>query len=154
MLAELITLRPAHDQELTALGALQLRASLGWGERVEELLAMPEAGQVPAEHVACSFVAEAGGRIVGFGTVLPTEDAAEAELEGLFVEPEEWGQGVGARLVAEAERRAAELGAGVLRVVSNRRAEDFYRACGFETVGEVMTKLEPAPVMRKMLSAG
>jgi len=145
-----IIIRPARDDELAALGALQLRASLGWGERVEELLAIPEAGEVPAAHMPDSFVAEVGGRTVGFGTVLRT-DADEAELEALFVEPETWGQGVGARLVAEAERRAAALGVGALRVVSSGRAEAFYRACGFAVVGEVMTQLEPAPVMRKML---
>jgi GNAT superfamily N-acetyltransferase len=146
-----ITIRPARAAELDALGALQLRSSLGWGEQVEALLAMPEAGQVPAEHVPTSFVAEVSGRMVGFGTVLRT-DAAEAELEGLFVEPGDWGQGVGARLVAEAERRAAALGVVALRVVASRRAEAFYLACGFETVGEVMTQLEPAPVMRKLLA--
>ena len=145
-----VIIRPAREEELPALGALQLRASLGWGERVEGLRAMAQAGEVPPEHLPGSFVAEADGRIVGFATVLRA-DAAEAELEGLFVEPEDWGKGVGARLVAEAERRAAALGVATLRVVASRRAEGFYRACGFETVGEVMTKLEPAPVMRKAL---
>ncbi len=149
MSSELI-IRPARPDEIAALGALQLRSSLGWGERVEELRAMPEAAEVPLEHLPGSFVAEADGRIVGFATVLRT-DADEAELEGLFVEPDLWGRGVGARLVAEAERRAAGLGVDAVRVVASRRAEGFYRACGFETVGGVMTKLEPAPVMRKTL---
>jgi ribosomal protein S18 acetylase RimI-like enzyme len=58
---------------------------------------------------------------------------------------------VGAALVAEAERRAAAAGARAIHVVANHRALGFYQACGFRVVGQVMTKLEPAPEMRKAL---
>lgn len=143
-------IRLARPEDRDALGALKLRASLAWGDHVEELRALPEAGQVPAEHLPSVFVAELDGGIAGFATVLPRSDG-EAELEDLFVDPESWRRGVGARLVAEAERRAAALGARSLHVIAGERARAFYQRCGFRVVGTVMTDLAPALAMRKDL---
>ncbi len=111
---------------------------------------MPEARQVPAEHLPAVAVAELDGAIAGFATVLARDDG-QAELEDLFVDPAAWRRGVGARLVAEAERRAAALGARTLHVVAHDRARAFYERCGFRMVGTVMTALAPAPEMRKDL---
>ncbi|MGL4963596.1 MAG: GNAT family N-acetyltransferase [Inquilinus sp.] len=146
-----IRIRPARPQDRDALGALKLRASLAWGEHVEALRALPEARQVPAGHLPAAVVAELDGAIVGFATVLP-RGAGEAELEDLFVDPGSWRRGIGARLVAEAERRAAALGARSLHVIAHERAQAFYECCGFRVVGTAMTTLAPAPEMRKDLT--
>ncbi|MGK9165421.1 GNAT family N-acetyltransferase [Inquilinus limosus] len=146
-----IRIRPARPEDRDALGALKLRASLAWGEHVEALSALPEARQVPAEHLPSVFVAELDGKIVGFATVLPRDDR-EAELEDLFVDPAAWRRGVGAGLMAEAERRATALGARSLHVVAHQRARPFYESCGFRIVGMVMTEFAPAPAMRKDLA--
>jgi GNAT superfamily N-acetyltransferase len=148
-----IRIRTARPEDRDALGALKLRASLAWGEHVAALRAMPEARQVPAEHLPAIVVAEIGGAIAGFATVLP-RDGGGAELEDLFVDPIAWRRGVGARLLAEAERRAAALGARTLHVVASERARAFYERCGFEVVGTVMTELAPASELRKTLSPG
>jgi GNAT superfamily N-acetyltransferase len=145
-----IRIRAARPEDRDALGALKLRASLAWGEHVEALRALPEAREVPAEHLPVAVVAELDGEIVGFATVLPRTDG-EAELEDLFVDPASWRRGVGARLVAEAERRAAGLGVRSLHVVAHERARIFYESCGFRVVGTAMTALAPAPAMRKDL---
>jgi N-acetylglutamate synthase-like GNAT family acetyltransferase len=146
-----LLIRPARADELEELGALQRRASLAWGDHVAELLAMPEAGEVPVAHLPFTAVAEQGGRVAGFATLL-TRRGAEAELEGLFVEPDLWRSGIGAMLVAETERRARAVGAKASHVVGNRRALGFYLRCGFEVVGETMTQLEPAPTLRRALA--
>lgn len=143
-------IRPARNDELDALGALRLRASLAWGDHVEALKAMPEAGQVPAEHIPSTAVAELDGRLAGFVTLLVPK-GADAEVDGLFVEPDLWGQGIGAALMDEADRRALAAGSEGIHVVANRRAQGFYARCGYEVVGETMTQLEPAPTMRKPL---
>ncbi len=145
-----IRIRPARREDRDTLGALKLRASLAWGDHVEELRALPEARQVPAEHLSSVIVAERAGRIVGFATVLPRGDG-EAELEDLFVDPACWRCGVGTRLVAEAERRAKALGTRSLHVIAGERAQAFYERCGFRAVGTVMTDLAPACEMRKEL---
>jgi GNAT superfamily N-acetyltransferase len=146
-----IRIRPARPEDRDALGALKLRSSLAWGDHVEALRALPEAGQVPAEHLPSVFVAELDGEIAGFATVLPRGDG-EAELEDLFVDPDCWRRGIGARLVAEAERRATALGTRALHVIASERARAFYERCGFRVVGTAMTAFAPAPEMRKTLA--
>ncbi|WP_395675107.1 GNAT family N-acetyltransferase [Inquilinus sp.] len=149
-MASEIRIRAARPEDRETLGALKLRASLAWGDHVEALRAMPEARQVPAEHLPAVIVATLDGTIAGFVTVLPRDDGA-AELDDLFVDPAAWRRGLGARLVAEAERRAAALGARALHVVAGERARLFYERCGFRVTGPVMTDLEPASAMRKSL---
>ena len=101
-------------------------------------------------HLPAAIIAELDGAIAGFATVLPRDDGA-AELEDLFVDPAAWGLGIGRRLVAEAERRAAALGARALHVVAGDRARPFYERCGFRVTGPMTTDLEPASTMRKDL---
>ncbi len=142
--------RPALPSDLDALGALKLRASLAWGDHVDQIQSLPEARVVPRPHLPFIIVAEALGRLAGFATVLPTGQD-RAELEDLFVEPELWAQGIGRLLVAEAELKAQDIGARTLQVVANDRALGFYRACGFAVTGEVQTLFAPALRMEKRL---
>ncbi len=88
--------------------------------------------------------------MLGFGVVLARGDGA-AELDGLFVEPQAWGQGVGRRLEEYAEDMARALGAVSLNVVGNKRALGFYEACGFQILGEVETQFNPGLSMIKLL---
>lgn len=145
-----ISIRPAHERDRDGLGALKLRSSLAWGDHVDALLALPEAREIPLAHVPHAFVAKLDGTIAGFATVLPGE-GAQAELEDLFVAPEAWRMGVGRALLAEAERRAARLGARTLHVVAGARARPFYEASGYRFVGTVATDLAPAAELRREL---
>jgi len=151
-----VIVRLARPEERDALGQLKLRASLAWGDHTAELLALPEARQFPAEHLPYAFVvadAGDGGQLLGFATLLPT-DGPDAEIEDLFVDPAAWRQGVGRRLVAEAERRARAQGFQGLHVIANTRALPFYEAAGFQVIGTVETLFAPAPEMRKALEPG
>jgi len=143
-------LRDAKEEDRDALGALKLRASLAWGDHVEELRALPEAGRFPAEHLPYAIVGEVDGAIIGFVTVVPG-DGHEAELEDLFVAPERWRTGVGRDLVAVAESRAKALGARSLHIVAGERARPFYEALGFQFVATIPTKLSLAAELRKPL---
>lgn len=143
--------RPAEPGDIDELGALKLRASLAWGDHVEELLALPEARIFPSAHLAFATVAETDGVIAGFATLLPPTPG-EAEVEDLFVDPQAWRKGVGRTLMAALESRALALGARSLHVVANSRALPFYRSVGFEIVGTVATRFAPAPEMRKALA--
>ncbi|MBE1204877.1 GNAT family N-acetyltransferase [Aminobacter carboxidus] len=146
-----VGIRTARAEDRETLGALKLRSSLAWGDHVEALQALPEASEVPAEHVPHVAVAEIAGKIVGFVTVLPGNSAAQAELEDLFVAPEAWRRGIGSLLLAEAERSAIALGARSLEVVAGERARPFYQASGFRFAGIVATLLAPAIRLRKDL---
>ena len=147
-------LRLALPAERSALEELQRRASLTSDEDREALLAHPDAIELPLEQITAgrTIVAESVGELLGFAVVLARDDG-DAELDGLFVEPAQWRQGIGRALVAEAERIAARDGAATLWVTANTNALDFYGACGFVTVGEVATRFRPAPRMRKTIDA-
>jgi GNAT superfamily N-acetyltransferase len=145
-----IRVRAAREEELFALGALKLRASLAWGDHVTELLALPEARELKPEWLPASFVADISGTAVGFATVL-VDGHGNAELEELFVDPDWWRHGIGRRLFEEAAGRARAAGANFLRVVGSRHARAFYEAWGFQVFGEVTTQCEPALSMRRRL---
>lgn len=147
------TFRLALPAERVALEELQRRASLIWEEDREALLAHPDAIELPLQQITDgrTVVAESGGELLGFAVVLRRDDG-DAELDGLFVDPAQWRQGIGRALVEQAERIAARDGSANLWVIANTRALDFYGACGFVKVGEAQTRFRPAPRMRKAIN--
>ena len=142
-----IVIRSARPDERHALEELQRRASIALPDYREALLANPGAVALPAEHIAHCVVAERAGERLGFAVVLPRGDG-DAELDGLFVEPACWKQGIGRLLVLEAARRAASGGAAWLCVIGNPTALGFYLSCGFQREGEVETQFGKGILMR------
>lgn len=150
------TFRLAVPAERSALEDLQRRASLIWEEDRENLLAHPDAIELPIEQITSgrTIVAEHAGQLLGFAVVLRRDDG-DGELDGLFVEPGQWRHGVGRALVKEAEQIAIADGSTTLWVSAHTRALGFYESCGFVTVGEVATRFQPAvPRMRKSIDVG
>ena len=142
--ADLITLRRARPEEHDELEDLQRRASLELPEYREQLLANPDAVHLPPAQIANSqvIVAEIGGEIVGFAAVVGDE------LDGLFVEPDLWGGGIGKALIDAAVHDARQRGLS-LTVIANPRAKGFYESCGFSVEGEEQTRFGPALKMSK-----
>ena len=83
------------------------------------------------------FVAEFDGELAGFAAVVA------GELDGLFVEPDLWGSGIGKALV-EAATHEARLSGMTLKVTANPSARLFYQSCGFSVEGEEQTRFGPA----------
>jgi uncharacterized protein (UPF0264 family)/GNAT superfamily N-acetyltransferase len=132
-------IRDATPEEKEALEALQLRASLVWEEYREPLRANPGVIVVPAGAIAAGRVRVAvrTGGPVGFSVVTPVIDGA-CELDGLFVEPELMGSGIGRELVADVVARSN--GATRLDVIANPRAVGFYEKLGFQLGEAVQTR--------------
>ena len=147
-----LVIRPATMDERTALENLQMRASLVWDEYREALLANPDFVELSPDFISGgrTLVAELGGRRVGFAVVLARPDG-DADLDGVFVEPAQWRQGIGTRLIAECEVLAAASGAHILHVVANPHALGFYRAFGFVLLGETATRFGMGFAMRKVI---
>lgn len=145
-------IRAARLHERETLEDLQLQASLMWLEDRANLLSNPDAIDLPVDQIADGnvFVCEADGDIVGFGVVLPREDG-DAELDGLFVRPDVWGEGYGRLLLEHGAAMAKGWGAGRLHVIANERALVFYEACGFKPNGTAQTRFRPAPRMVRAL---
>jgi GNAT superfamily N-acetyltransferase len=149
-----VVIRLARCDEQKALENLQRRASLMWEEYREAILAHPDAIELPLEQIeaGCAYVAELGGKAVGFFVILRRSDG-EVDLDGLFVDPAMWKMGIGRLLVVEAGRVAASEGAGLLCVVANPRAQGFYAACDFELAGEEQTRFGVGLSMRQRIGS-
>ncbi|MFH5797685.1 GNAT family N-acetyltransferase [Haladaptatus sp. CMAA 1911] len=84
------------------------------------------------------FVAERD-HFVGFVHVAPSDEAGTFELLRIYVLPDEWGTGLGTRLLTRVERRLEERNADRLRLVvlaDNDVGVGFYESRGFERVEE------------------
>jgi GNAT superfamily N-acetyltransferase len=145
-------IRDALLDELGDLEALQRRASMGWEEYRDQLVAHPDAISIPRAdiedrrtRVACS-----SAQRVGFSVVLATLDGV-CELDGLFVEPEFWRRGVGRALIDDVVANALRTGAASLEVTGNPRAVSFYEALGFGRRGVVPTRFGPGVRMQRTL---
>jgi putative acetyltransferase len=77
------------------------------------------------------FVAEAQGRIVGFGQL----DPRRGEIEACYVAPEAVGSGIGAALLHRMEEEARLRGHRVVRLNATLNAEPFYARMGYGRLG-------------------
>ncbi len=150
-----LSFRPAVLAEKQTLEELQWRASLMWEEYRDALLANPDAIELPEDHISggWTIVAELSGKTLGFAVVLPGE-GGNAELDGLFVEPSAWRNGIGRSLIVEAGKLAGAEGAQAIQVIANQRAKEFYDACGFIQIGEAATRFGTGLRMRLELTEG
>jgi len=143
-MADDTTVRWALPLEHDALVELQRRSSMVWDEYREDLLAHPDAIEVPVEPDGSVRirVAVSADAIVGFATVLPLSSSV-GELDGLFVEPDVMRQGVGRVLIDDAVAIARAAGVERIEVTANPRALGFYERLGFVAMGEVPTRFGP-----------
>ena len=80
-----------------------------------------------------TIIAIERGEIRGFATTASTQDSNMpdfGELCGLYVDPDDWGRGIGVALVSAARTRLLDLGfrnAILWVLVGNTRAQRFYR---------------------------
>jgi GNAT superfamily N-acetyltransferase len=136
---ESLSLRLARPDEHARLEDLQRRSSIELPEYRDQLLANPQAIHLPPAQIANGqvIVAEVDGNVAGFAAVVG------GELDGLFVEPDLWGLGIGKALVDAATHEARRKGYA-LTVIANPRARRFYEKCGFSAEGEAQTRFGPA----------
>jgi GNAT superfamily N-acetyltransferase len=124
--------RPADEPRLRAVAAA---AKGHWGydreavERWAGALGLPVGGE--------AFVADRGGRVLAWASLLGTGE--RAVLEDLWVEPEAMAQGLGRLLFEEARARARRRGARVLEWEAEPNAIGFYERVG----GRVLRTSEP-----------
>ena len=144
----MLKIRLANLDEREALEALQRRASTALEEYRQQLEAEPDAIELPVEMIERDevFVAELDGEVAGFAVLFIGYD--EAELDGLFVEPDHWRKGVGAALIDVATHEARKRGLALM-VTANISAREFYEKCGFAVEGDAQTRFGPALRMSK-----
>jgi GNAT superfamily N-acetyltransferase len=143
-----VTIRFATLDEQAALEELQFRASVALSTYRADILSHPDVIHIPLKQFEQRRirVAEHSSAIVGFIALLSPEERV-SELDGLFVDPDWWRQGIASALIRDARDIARVENAHAIHVVANPDAVAFYRSCGFVTVGETQTRFGPAPRM-------
>jgi ribosomal protein S18 acetylase RimI-like enzyme len=134
--APAITIRRARPDEATALSALALRSKASHGYDETFMAACVAELTVPQERIRDGevWVAEGeDGCIAGFFEI--AQDGESAEVIALFVEPGQFGRGIGQALWNTLEARARAIGASFIAVDSDPHAVGFYRRCGCHDVG-------------------
>ena len=143
----LVDIRDAVLADMPVLQEVFRRSSLSnEGDRAD-LLAHPEVLEYSDEWVRKGHtrVADHAGRIRGFATAVPAEDAVE--LEDLFVDPEWIRRGIARALIRDVAARARSRSVRRVDVTANVLALDFYRAVGFILDGTTDTRFGQAPRM-------
>ena len=139
-------LRPYDPRDEDAAVALWLRTwqaaypELDFAARLDWWRTRWRNQLVPAAAIA---IAETDGVMIGFVTVEPRT----LYLDQIVVEPERWGFGVGAALIAEAKRLSPK-GLDLNVNTDNARAIRFYEKCGFVISGAGKNPLSGKPVHR------
>ncbi|MBN8740967.1 MAG: hypothetical protein BGP24_20600 [Lysobacterales bacterium 69-70] len=130
----MITIRPAKPDEISALHSLRNRsAAVGCAAcysaaDLDAWLSGPlPAGFARLIEAGTVFVAEADGRLLGYGAL----DLPARLVEAIFVDPAAFGRGAGRALLQAVETRAVEEGLDELSVSSSLNAEAFYAAAGY-----------------------
>lgn len=136
---------PRDEAELEA--ALALRERVFCGEQGVS----PEADRDGRDPEALHVVAVDDGRVVGTCRLLVEEGTAR--LGRMAVDRGARGRGLGAALLAEAERRAAAAGARRVMLHAQERARSLYARGGYQPVGEpFMEEGLPHIAMEKTLA--
>ena len=124
---------------------MEVRASRDGGE-FEQALALREqvfcveqgvelgADRDGLDDGAIQIVAVDAGRVIGTCRVLVERDVGR--LGRMAVDARARGRGVGAAILAAAERSAHEAGARLMRLHAQRYVEDLYVAAGYSVDGE------------------
>jgi predicted GNAT family N-acyltransferase len=124
-----VDVRTARDREEFEQ-ALALREQVFC---VEQGVAL-EADQDGLDEQAIQVVAVESGRVVGTCRVLV--DDGIGRLGRMAVERSVRGRGVGAVILAAAERSARDAGARLMRLHAQRYVEDLYMAAGYTPYGQ------------------
>jgi len=104
----------------------------------EQSVAMWQQVLAASSDAACTFVAEAGGEIIGFASGMTVADSrfgCDAELTAICVLPDEQRCGLGRRLLAHVAATLIAAGARGLMVwvlAKNEGAREFFKALGAE----------------------
>lgn len=152
-----MVLRPAEPADALAVARVHVRSwqaayrGLIADEYLDSLRAEDRAARYDFSHVdplkPHTLIAVEDGRILGFATTLPARDAdtpEAGELAALYLDPEDWGRGIGAALIQAAREHLVTAGftQAVLWVLDgNQRAIRFYEKHGWRADGARRTQL-------------
>ena len=154
----MIEIRRATPDESEALTALAHAAKRHWNYPQDWIDSWKADLTLTPEFIAKHevFVAIIDEAIAGCCALVVGDTIAE--LEHMWIYPEQMGKGVGRALFAHTTRRAAELGLSELELSADPHAEPFYERMGAQRVGDIPADMfgqaRVLPRMRVVLGDG
>ena len=143
-----VVVRAALPTDLPALRRVYRRSS--WSNEGDRALLTQHPELLDFAETAVregrTWVATAGGQLVGFYSTAIKADVVE--LEDLFVDSDWMRQGVGRALIEHAAAGASASGSAAIEVDANEHAHSFYKSVGFTDRGEVSVQYGTAMRMR------
>jgi GNAT superfamily N-acetyltransferase len=123
-------IRAARPDEGPRLREIAIASKSRWGYEESQVRTWAEQGDFSAEGLAAKhfLVAEAGGRAVGFASLIPRGELCV--LDDLWLEPDWMGRGLGSKLFEACADRAGQLGAKRLEWEAEPNAVGFYEKMG------------------------
>src|SRR5436190_1315158 len=132
-----LEIRRATPDEADALTALAHAAKRHWDYPPEWIDAWKSDLTLTPDFIANNevFVTIVDGGITGCCALAISGDLAE--LEHMWIDPEQMGRGLGRTLFQHVTRRAAELGFAELELSADPNAETFYEHLGANRIGDI-----------------
>jgi N-acetylglutamate synthase-like GNAT family acetyltransferase len=136
-LPSMIQIRRATPDESAELTALAHAAKQHWNYPQEWIDSWKSDLTLTPELIANNevFVAIVDDVVAGCCALFLSDDLAE--LEHMWIYPEQMGKGVGRALFEHTAQRAAELGFRELELSADPNAEPFYQRMGAERIGAI-----------------
>jgi GNAT superfamily N-acetyltransferase len=146
----MLTLRGAHPDEAAALTELCLRSKAVWGYDAAFMTACRDELTLTPETFGSSLlqVAVRDGRVIGMVQVGIAGEVAQ--LDRLFVEPDQLRSGAGRILLDWAKAAARQVGAVVMIIEADPGAAGFYRREGAVDAGTVASGSIPGRCIPKL----
>jgi|ERR1041385_2216236 GNAT superfamily N-acetyltransferase len=133
----MIEIRRATPDESDKLTALAHAAKRHWNYPKEWIDSWKSDLTLTPEFIAGNevFVAIIDDAVAGCCALVIGE--ASAELEHMWIYPEQMGKGVGRALFEHVAQRAAELGSNELELSADPHAQSFYERMGATRIGDI-----------------
>lgn len=132
-------IRKANADDVSLMSEIACRSKAHWGYSTEFMAACRAELSVTPERISADaftyWVYELNANVVGFYAI-EVLSPNEAELDALFVLPENIGQGIGKSLLQHALNYAKNQGVSKVNVQSDPHAEAFYLAAGGTLIGK------------------
>jgi ribosomal protein S18 acetylase RimI-like enzyme len=140
-----IIIRPMQTEDLPSLAAWMVETPLWqrYGLTTAKAIANFERGLARGEWL---LVAEVEASACGFAWVIPQGAFGRSPyLRLIGVRADKAGSGIGTALMAEVERKSAEVATDIFLLVSdfNTGAQAFYKQCGYTQIGAIEAYVVP-----------
>jgi N-acetylglutamate synthase-like GNAT family acetyltransferase len=137
-----IEIRRAHPEEAEILTEIAHAAKRHWKYPESWIREWQSDLTITREFITSNevFAATINGEIAGCCALVVTDSLAE--IEHMWIRPEQMGSGVGRALFEHARARALERGAHVLELSADPNAEGFYARLGAKRIGEIPADMD------------